>query len=144
MEIGKITFYKNNEVLQLEVLVISLEKNHVIKHLHKLGLFLLYFKKHNMFYQHQNTISSGNNFYFHQHEQSIAAGSNVCPTLHTIQKSKKRVLGKIHYQFCFVDEVSQSEQNPGFRLIYSLIILRSKSFRRQFYLGAIFILRKMF
>ena len=50
MEIGKITFYKNNEVLQLEVLVISLEKNHVIKHLHKLGLFLLYFKKHIMFY----------------------------------------------------------------------------------------------
>jgi hypothetical protein len=40
---------------------------------------------------HQNTISSGNNFYFHLHEQSIAAGSNVCPTLHTIKKSKQRV-----------------------------------------------------
>ena len=46
---------------------------------------------------HQSTISSGNNLYFHLHEQSIAAGSNVCPALHTIQKSKKRVLGKIHY-----------------------------------------------
>ena len=141
MEIGKISFYKNHEVLQLEVLVIRLEKNHVIKHLHKLRLF---FTLKVTCLTHQNTISSGNNFYFHLHEQSIAAGSNVCPTLHTIQKSKKRVLGKIHYQFCFVDEVSQSEQNPGFRLIYSLIILRSKSFRRQFYLGAIFILRKMF
>ena len=95
MKISKITFYKNHEVLQLEVLVIRLEKNHIIKHLHKLGLFLLYFKVTCL--THQNTISSDNNFYFHPHEQSIAAGSNVCPTLHTLQKSKKSVLGKIHY-----------------------------------------------